>query len=650
MMACTRAGVFFCFVEPIDFGLFWPMLRAACDADASAKRAAQIESDPVLRALVHVREVVLSLRTIEEAETVAAFVAEMCPQPARQALGVSELLLNAIEHGNLEIGSSEKAALVEGDRFLAEVARRLRDPAYQGREVTVWLRRFSDHVEFVCEDDGAGFDWRSYLREQSELSLTDSRAVHGRGIALSQSLAFDSLEYAGRGNVAVARAYAERGTRAPASIGTADISSWEKHTLELEADRVFAQAIEGGYFDEVLALCLRTCESTGGFISYLNESGDLVVPAMRLHDSIAEAPSGEPAVVIGAAAARESFAEVLVARRTWVRNAPYFVPLANASVQRSVATPILHRGRPIGILEVANRVAPYTWREARRLEVLAQRLAPSLAAHIDNAIATRRCIELEWERLRQLEEQELARHLVSRMIREGCLDAPGIRSSFSSKDLFNGDFALAANLPDGSLRWMLGDFVGHGLPAAIGGLPLASVFYATAKKGISLEEVARTMSDSLLSSLPRGFFCAAVLLEVSLDGKLRCWNGGMPAPLIRSANSERVREVPSVSVPLGVLPGAEIDTSVATLDVLPGDRVLCMSDGLTEARSPDGALFGSERAMAAISACPADGIFDSLLSALASFRGDAPAPDDLSLVEVTIHAPPRASALNPLNP
>jgi serine phosphatase RsbU (regulator of sigma subunit) len=271
------------------------------------------------------------------------------------------------------------------------------------------------------------------------------------------------------------------------------------------------------------------------------------------------------------------------------------------------------------------------------LEAMVQRLAPSFAARLSHDQANQRRAELEIRRSLELSEQELARRLVSGMLREGCLDAPGIRKFMSAKELFNGDLALASGLPDGTLRWMLGDFVGHGLTAAIGGLPVASVFYATARKGVPLSEVVVTINETLRATLPLGLFCSAVFLETSADGQLlSCWNAGMPNVLLRSGRSNMIRQIASHSLPLGIVAGAELDGPPREVPVAMGDRIVCMSDGVLETRGPGGELFGSDRVVESLSTGPANTAFDALLANLEAFRGPTAPVDDLSLIEVTV--------------
>jgi len=632
--ACVRSGAFYCFLEPVDRALLGAMLRAA-----SAVLSPKAEPDPGLGVFVqsmsHVKEIVLSVRSLADAQLISAFVSELCPQPARQALGVSELLLNAVEHGSLEIDGEEKAALVRAGKFHGAVAERAQDPRFADREVTVWLRRSADHVEIVCEDQGPGFDWKAH----ENAAPPDPDGPTGRGIALSRALAFDSLEFLGRGNVAVARARLERRSRSSVPYGFAALSSWERRTLELETDRVLERATPEAFFAETLELALRVSDSPVGFFGYLTESGELVVAARA---EGAEQPDSRGSLRLAPEQWSRLWWEALDEKRTRIDNAPHSGFRGGSPLQRSLVVPIAHGDKLLGVVQVANRAtaAPaYGERDSQRLETVARRLAPVLSAWISADLANRRSLELERERARQREEQELARHIVARLLHEGCLDGPGIRYHLAATAFFNGDLALAARSKDGGLRWMLGDCVGHGLPAALGGLPLSSVFYATAAKNVPMAEVVSTMNDTLLALLPRGFFCAAVLLELSPDGKrLSIWNGGMPPVFVCSQGPEPLRQIHSGDLPLGTVPSKQLEPAGVTLSVEHGDRILCFSDGLIETQSTRNELFGLERAAAIATQRAPDEVFGALLGAVVEFRGDSPSFDDLSLVEVTAGA------------
>ena len=76
--------------------------------------------------------------------------------------------------------------------------------------------------------------------------------------------------------------------------------------------------------------------------------------------------------------------------------------------------------------------------------------------------------EIHFHTERLVREQQLAKILFDNIAHPGCLDAPTIRYQLSPMYIFNGDLLLAAEKPAGGLHVLLGDFTGHGLPAAIG--------------------------------------------------------------------------------------------------------------------------------------------------------------------------------------
>ena len=113
-------------------------------------------------------------------------------------LGLVELLLNAIEHGNLAITYEEKTRALEQPAGLrALYAERRASPVLADRCVSVDFEMTSDEYTWVITDEGSGFDWR---RVSDPLEGSGRLATHGRGLFLAR-LQFDVLEYQGSGNV-----------------------------------------------------------------------------------------------------------------------------------------------------------------------------------------------------------------------------------------------------------------------------------------------------------------------------------------------------------------------------------------------------------------------------------------------------------------
>ena len=136
------------------------------------------------------------VRTIEEVHNLAILLANACPEPEKVVMGLNDILVNAVEHGNLGISFQEKTKLYVEERWEEEIHRRLRLPEYAEKYVEVWFERHKEEIHFLITDQGSGFDWRQYEEFSPELAL-DS---HGRGIAMAKALCFDRLEYIGKGN------------------------------------------------------------------------------------------------------------------------------------------------------------------------------------------------------------------------------------------------------------------------------------------------------------------------------------------------------------------------------------------------------------------------------------------------------------------
>jgi anti-sigma regulatory factor (Ser/Thr protein kinase) len=155
-------------------------------------------------------DVVFEFSSLQEARHLATRLGMRCPEPELAAMGLGELFVNAIEHGNLGISYAEKTALRLCGDWEAEVERRLALPENAGRKVHVEVKQTPDTLVFIITDCGPGFDWQSYL------AIAPERAYdpNGRGIAMARQLSFASLEYHGCGNVAVATVSTNSGKKA----------------------------------------------------------------------------------------------------------------------------------------------------------------------------------------------------------------------------------------------------------------------------------------------------------------------------------------------------------------------------------------------------------------------------------------------------
>jgi serine phosphatase RsbU (regulator of sigma subunit) len=136
------------------------------------------------------------------------------------------------------------------------------------------------------------------------------------------------------------------------------------------------------------------------------------------------------------------------------------------------------------------------------------------------------------------------------------------------------------------------DAVGHGVPAAL----LASAAVGAYRNGRrhehGLSEIATQMDRVIAEQFSESRFATAVLARLDLEtGRLLWVNAGHPAPVIIRGGSLVSPPGCPPSLPLGLQqrPAGECEAQLQA-----GDRVLLYTDGIVEARSPDGEFFGEE--------------------------------------------------------
>ncbi|MFZ2955723.1 MAG: response regulator [Candidatus Ozemobacteraceae bacterium] len=113
-------------------------------------------------------------------------------------LGLVEMLINAIEHGNLEITNEEKSQALDGPHSQWDelVNRRFQVPGHADRLVDIEFNMTKDRCEWLITDQGPGFDWKNIPDPKDPANLP---ASHGRGILLT-TLQFSEVTYLGKGN------------------------------------------------------------------------------------------------------------------------------------------------------------------------------------------------------------------------------------------------------------------------------------------------------------------------------------------------------------------------------------------------------------------------------------------------------------------
>ncbi len=188
-------GAFYYLIKPIEVELLRSIVGAAI-SDFRAKKALRkqiIESENPFGLMV---EGTFRFRTLTDAEYMSVRIANASPSPKKVAV-INELIINAIEHGNLGITYDEKTEYIDNGTWHSEIERRLALPEHVNKNVEVKIKRYPDRMTVLITDQGSGFDFEKYL------DLDESRFLHNHGRGIVMTNIFLNLQYIGTGNEVV---------------------------------------------------------------------------------------------------------------------------------------------------------------------------------------------------------------------------------------------------------------------------------------------------------------------------------------------------------------------------------------------------------------------------------------------------------------
>jgi len=111
------------------------------------------------------------------------------------SLGIAEIIINAVEHGNLEINYEEKSSLLKEGTYFDQLRERAENSKYKGRKINISLCADENKIEVTVSDSGCGFDWRKYFQDENRNILD----FHGRGLKIARFY-LDEIVYNETGN------------------------------------------------------------------------------------------------------------------------------------------------------------------------------------------------------------------------------------------------------------------------------------------------------------------------------------------------------------------------------------------------------------------------------------------------------------------
>jgi len=234
-------------------------------------------------------------------------------------------------------------------------------------------------------------------------------------------------------------------------------------------------------------------------------------------------------------------------------------------------------------------------------------------------------------------ELEFAEHIFKNITSRATIDLPYLKfwKSTMSKSLFSGDLLLTARKPGGGLHILLCDFTGHGLPAAVGALPVSEIFIAMTNRGFELPDVVTEINKKLYRELPTGFFCAAAFIDIDVTTRtLQIWNAGLPDIVLFDFDREESYRIPSAHLALGITNQDKGYKEVAIYPITDNQALFMYTDGLIEVVNNEGEMYGCERFERYFLGPKNADLIDDIKQDIMLFRGDADQHDDITCVQL----------------
>jgi serine phosphatase RsbU (regulator of sigma subunit)/anti-sigma regulatory factor (Ser/Thr protein kinase) len=295
--------------------------------------------------------------------------------------------------------------------------------------------------------------------------------------------------------------------------------------------------------------------------------------------------------------------------------------------------PLVSQRELVGLVNLGPRLSEQDYSSDDR------KLLADLAAQAAPAVRVAQLVRQQQEEIREREriEQELR---VARVIQQTLLpkelpSLPGwkLNAYWQPARAVGGDFYDFIPYEDGRLAICIADVTDKGVPAALVMASARSILRAAAERLGSPGAVLERANELLCPDIPQNMFvtCLYILLD-PVSGHIIYANAGHNLP--SQCTTGGVVELRATGMPLGLMPGMSYEEKEAT--IAPGDSVLVYSDGLTEAHSPQGEMFGFPRLRELLAAnAGREAMIDFLRRQLTGFTGpDWEQEDDVTFVVV----------------
>jgi phosphoserine phosphatase RsbU/P len=417
---------------------------------------------------------------------------------------------------------------------------------------------------------------------------------------------------------------------------SSEVSDLEKLTFFLEAARTLNTA---GVLDEILLTLLGvTLKLTGADRGYVflkdsdgqlrlaagrNSKGDLLIDDTTISHSILDDALRSNSEFLLTDTSRSldlSGRQSIVAYdlRTVI-----CIPLRKLQVQTRTreVKGATATGEVMGALYVDSRFA------SRDISKVSGDILHVVATEAASLIENARLVQAEEESRRYQQELAIAASIQQSLMAVTIPDVSFARlhpKNISCKEI-GGDFYDAVNTPDG-LAIVLADVAGKGVSAALLASTLQGMINSQLTAGMPLSEIVASANRFLTSKRIGEKYATVVIARLRHDGELEYVNCGHIPPLL-ICNNEIIRPAHG-NLPVGLLADTTYESDHYSLH--PGDRLVLVTDGVTEAENAAGDFFDNER----LEAAAKQGGMQEIFNAVSEFCGSTPLNDDCTIIEM----------------
>jgi len=492
-----------------------------------------------------------------------------------------------------------------------------------------------EHAQFMRENDGI------YIEDQNSRQGT---FVNGERTTRRKLLRNDRLEFGVQG-ASFVLFNPDRSVSSIAQQFISQFSSWKPSSgagSDFELLNVFLEAarklnsanVLGDVLQTLLEFSLRLTKAERGFVFLRQPTGELRLAAGRDKngDVIDDDSTISKSVLRDAVKSASEFlvtdtteSEKLSGRESVVAQnlkSVICIPLRRANIQGNAGEEAKAGAQELlGVLYLDSHFLAGKLSSVNH-DIL-RTIANGAAALVDNAAL----VEAEEVARRVQQEMAIAAEIQQRLMSVTVPEVPYAKVnavSYPCKDI-GGDFYDLVQTDKG-LSLVVADVSGKGVPAAVVASILQGMLYSHLSEEASLADMIATVNRFLFEKIGGQKYATLVIARLGKAGELELINCGHVPPILISGDT--VTRLEDGNLPVGLIPSAQF-TSVQH-QLKPGDRIVVVTDGVTEAEDSAGEFFGNDRLE---SCCP--GGFAGIEQAVTEFRGNTPLSDDCTMTELT---------------